>query len=215
MSKQMFDNEHQGLVVVLSGPAGSGKDTVLNEFFKLNDAAKTISATTRAPRDGEADGVDYYFYSKQQFEEAIQNDLLLEYTTYCGNYYGTLKSEVERITAMGLDVILKIEVEGAQAIKAVIPKALLVFIIPPSAHVLASRLKGRGTEDKQTLRIRLERAATEISCGKQYDYILVNDQIEQAAKELASIISAEKLRVFRNTEFLDEVTKDVKAIIGN
>jgi len=199
---------------VLSGPAGSGKDTLLNEFFRLGGAAKTISATTRAPREGERDGVDYYFMSREEFEEQIANGRLLEYTEYCGNYYGTLKSEVDRICAAGLDVILKIEVEGGRAVKALLPDALLVFLLPPSAEELARRLRGRGTETEEAVCARLARAAEEIVCGRDYDYLLINDEVEKAAQELAEIIRTEKKRVSRNKEFFNEVTSHVKAVVG-
>lgn len=204
----------RGLTVVLSGPAGSGKDTLLNEFFQLGGAAKTISATTRAPREGERHGVDYYFISREEFEQHIAGERLLEYTEYCGNYYGTLKAEVERICAAGLDVILKIEVEGGKAIKALLPDALLIFLLPPSAEELERRLRGRGTETEEAVWARLARAAEETVCGLDYDYLLINDKVEKAALELAEIIRTEKKRVSRNKEFINEVTSHVKAAIG-
>ena len=204
----------RGLIVVLSGPAGSGKDTLLNAFFEQGGAAKTISATTRAPRVGETNGVDYYFYSKEEFEQAIEEQKLLEYTSYCGNYYGTLNSEVERICASGLDVVLKIEVEGGMAIRRLLPEALLVFLLPPSAEELARRLRARGSETPEVIKARLARAAEELVYGLAYDYLLINDDVYRAAGELAEIIRTEKKRIFRNKEIFDEVTNHVKTIIS-
>lgn len=204
----------RGLVVVLSGPAGSGKDTLLNIFFERGGAAKTISATTRAPRAGENDGIDYYFYTKEEFEQAIKEGKLLEYTTYCGHYYGTLNSEIERIRSAGLDVILKIEVEGGMSIRRLLPEAVLVFLFPPTAEELTRRIYARGSETTEVIKARLARAAEELVYGRAYDYLLINDEVDRAADELAEIIRTEKKRVFRNKEIFDEVTNHVKTIIS-
>ncbi|MBQ3141870.1 MAG: guanylate kinase [Clostridia bacterium] len=206
--------KNKGLVVVLSGPAGSGKDTILERYFQTGMGKKTISATTRAIRPGETDGVDYYFMTRQQFEEAIRNDMLLEYTSYAGNYYGTLKSEINNIIADGHDAVLKIEVTGGRNVRRLFPDAVLVFLMPPSVEILVERLTARGTEDADALRRRLRTAAEEVSVGcEQYDYLIVNDTVEQAAIELDEIIRAEKLRVSRNAEFFEEVKNDVKTLI--
>jgi len=201
----------KGLILVLSGPAGSGKDTLLNRYFKFGSAKKTISATTRAIRNCEKDGIDYYFFTRERFEKAIAAGELLEYTEYAGNYYGTLYSEINRITAAGDDVILKIEVEGGQNVKKLFPEAILIFTFPPSAAILAARLRRRGTEDEQTIKKRLTVAQTEIEAAKKtYDYLIINDDADDAAKQLADIISARHAAMNENIDFMNEVKDDVK-----
>jgi len=201
----------KGLVIVLSGPAGSGKDTLLDRYFKFGTVKKTVSATTRAIRPNEIDGRDYHFYTRERFEKAIAGGELLEYIEYAGNYYGTLCSEIDRITAAGDDVILKIEVEGGQNVKKRFPEAVLIFTVPPSGEILASRLKNRGTEDEQTVKKRLAVAEIEIEIAKKaYDYLIINNDADDAARKFAEIISARHAAMSKNIDFMNEVRDDVK-----
>ncbi len=203
----MTDNK--GLLVVVSAPAGCGKDTILEQMFKKTEnAAYSISATTRAPRQGEIDGIHYHFLTKERFEEMISNGEVLEYTEYCGNFYGTPKKSVEELLEKGRDVILKIEIEGAMNIKRLYPEACLVFILPPSMEVLKSRLKNRGTETEETIECRTKQAYNELDAAKNYDYFVVNDTLETAVDDLIAIIRAEKLRKSRNLDVLAAVRGD-------
>jgi guanylate kinase len=204
----------KGLVIVLSGPAGSGKDTLLNRYFKFGSAKKTVSATTRPIRHNEIDGRDYHFFTRERFEKAITSGELLEYTEYAGNYYGTLISEINRITAAGHDVILKIEVEGGQNVKKRFPDAVMVFTFPPNADILAARLKNRGTEDEQTIKKRFTVAEKEIEIAeKVYDYLIINDDADDAAKQFADIITARHAAMSENIDFMNEVRDNVKNYI--
>lgn len=201
----------KGLVIVLSGPAGSGKDTLLNRYFKFGSAKKTVSVTTRPIRPNEIDGRDYHFFTRERFEKAIAAGELLEFTEYAGNYYGTLFSEIDRITAAGDDVILKIEVIGGKNVKMRFPEAVLIFTFPPNAEILVSRLKNRGTEDEQTVKKRLAAAENEIEAAKKiYDYLIVNDDADDAARKFADIISARHAAMSENIDFMNEVEKNVK-----
>jgi len=201
----------KGLIIVFSGPAGSGKDTLLSRYLKFGTAKKTVSATTRPMRPNETDGTDYHFFTRERFEKAISSGELLEYTEYAENYYGTLFSEIERITAAGDDVILKIEVEGGRNVKKLFPEAVLIFTIPPSAEILASRLRRRGTEDDQTIRKRLAAAEKELEAAEKfYDYLIINDDADVAARQLADVISARHAAMSENVEFVNEVRKNVK-----
>ncbi len=203
----MTDNK--GLLVVVSAPAGCGKDTILEQMFKKTDnAAYSISATTRAPRQGEIDGVHYHFLTKERFEEMIRNDEVIEYTEYCGNFYGTPKKSVEELLEKGRDVILKIEIEGAMNIKRLYSEACLVFILPPSMEVLKNRLKNRGTETEETIECRTKQAYNELDAAENYDYFVVNDVLETAVDDLIAIIRAEKLRKSRNLDVLAAVKGD-------
>ena len=176
---------------VVSGPSGTGKDTIVARLLADHpEIQHTISATTRAPREGEQDGVNYYFVSKEDFERKLQNDEIVEHTCYCGNYYGTLRSEIERRMAQGIPVILVIEVEGAGNIKRLYPGATTVFVLPPDMQELERRLRNRGTESEDTIRRRLKRAEEEIAHSVEYDEHVVNDQVEACAEALYSIIQS-------------------------
>ncbi len=196
----------RGLFIVISGPAGSGKGTVVK---KLRESLPTIgfsvSATTRAPRPGEEDGVHYHFISKEDFLRKISCGEVLEYTSYCDNYYGTLKSEAERVVEAGRDLILEIEVDGASQIKKICPDAVSIMLIPPDARVLESRLRGRGTESEEVIRRRIKRAAEEISRLPDYDYVVVNEtgRDGECADRIASIIMAEHSKTDRMKEITD------------
>lgn len=194
----------KGILFVVSAPAGCGKDTILNEVFKRNDSVGyAVSATTRAPREGEIDGVHYCFLTREQFEQKISEDEMLEYTEYCGNYYGTLRKSVQGLISQGKDAVLKIEVEGAMNIRKKFPQACLVFILPPSLEILERRLRNRGTETEEKIRERIAQARTEIDFARNYDYIIINDELEMAVSDLECVLRAEKLRKERNAALLD------------
>ena len=191
--------DRKGLLVVFSGPSGAGKGTVRKKFFeKMGDKLYySISMTTRGIREGETDGVDYHFISKEQFLEEIQKDNVLEYNEYVGNFYGTPKDVVfEKINA-GIDVVLEIEVNGAKMIKEKVPNCVSIFIAPPSYEALKERLVGRNTEPPEVIEKRLMKAEDEISSANLYDYVVINDDVDEASNEVISIIESEHLRVDR------------------
>ena len=202
---------NKGLLIVLSGPSGVGKDTVIEQVIK-NDSSitRSISATTRPARPGELNGRDYLFISEDEFCKNITEDRLLEYTKYCENYYGTLKKSVEEILADGQNVILKIEVDGAKQIKEKCPDSLRIFILPPTMQELKNRLLNRGSEPYKNLEIRLKRAIEEIKFSLQYDYIVVNDNVDECAAAINSIVNAEKFKPFRMKNIVNEVLSDEK-----
>lgn len=201
-----MDLKGKGMLVVLSGPSGSGKDTVLNKLKECDFSfEKTISATTRDMRDGEKDGVDYYFIDKNTFEERIKNDEFLEYTIYNSCYYGTPKAEVERHINKGGCILLKIEVEGAGNVRKAIPDALSIFIIPPSMEELERRLRGRGTETEEDFQNRLKIAKDELSRANEYDYVVINDDVELCAEQIVKILESEKLRYCRMENIVNDI----------
>jgi len=205
----MADN---GLLFVVSAPAGCGKDTILGELFKKTDSAGyAVSATTRAPREGEVNGVHYHFLTREEFERKITEKEVLEYTEYCGNYYGTLRKSVNDLIEQGRDAILKIEVEGAMNIRRLFPEACLVFILPPSWEVLEKRLRNRGTETEEKIAERIGQARNEIGCAKNYDYLIVNDKLDEAVDDLLAVLRAEKLRRSRNEKLLNDFGEGGKA----
>lgn len=196
----------KGQLIVVSGPSGVGKGTVLKEYLNSRDGITySVSATTRQPRPGEENGIHYYFLSREEFERTAAEGGMLEYASYNGNYYGTPKAPVEQQRNQGNDVVLEIEVQGALQVKKSCPDALLIFVAPPSFEELKNRLTGRQTEDTKTVENRLNIARQELMCAGEYDYIIVNDTVEQAVRRLGQIISANRYNKNNMKEFLDEV----------
>lgn len=186
----------KGTLLVFSGPAGTGKDTVLEAFFERNISGvwKSVSYTTREPRDGETDGVDYNFISKDEFEKLISDGEMLEYARYGLNYYGTPKAPVDSHLDSGDIVILKIEVQGASQIKKLYPDAVGVFVFPPSLETLEKRLRKRGSESDEDIARRLNIAKDELDYSVNYDYHIINDELDDAVNDLCSIVRAQQLR---------------------
>lgn len=211
----MTEPMNAGIPFVLSGPSGSGKGTIVKELLaKAPDRfALSVSATTRSPRPGEVDGRDYFFITREDFEERIARGEVLEYTQYCGNYYGTLKSEVERITAAGVNVILEIEVEGGHNAQRLLPGTVLIFILPPDRPTLEARLRGRGTNSDEDIAHRLERARMELEAALDYDYVIVNgdNAADRAAEEVISVIETEAKRISRQKELLARFADELRA----
>ncbi|MCL2109634.1 MAG: guanylate kinase [Oscillospiraceae bacterium] len=188
----------KGLLIVVSAPAGCGKDTILEAAFNLCDNLHySVSVTTRTPRDGEQDGVHYFFKTREEFAEMLKNNELFEHTEYAGNLYGTPKSTIPEMLEAGKDVVLIIEVEGAENIKKIFPDCVLIFVLPPSLAELERRLKKRGTETGDTIKRRIDIAKIEMSFVKNYDYVIINERIEDAVAAFAAVIQAEKLTVKR------------------
>ncbi|WP_062105126.1 guanylate kinase [Bacillus niameyensis] len=188
--------KEKGLLIVLSGPSGVGKGTVRKAIFSRPDARYeySISATTRAPRAGEKDGIDYFFKSREEFEQLISQDKLLEYAEYVGNYYGTPLDYVKQTLESGKDVFLEIEVQGARQVREKIPEGLFIFLMPPSLGELESRIKGRGTETVELILNRMEAARKEIELMNLYDYIVENDNVDNAVDRINAIVLAEHCR---------------------
>jgi len=193
----------KGLLLVVSGPSGAGKGTVCGEYMKrYNDCSLSVSATTRAPREGEKDGVNYYFLKEEEFKKRIAEDGFLEHAVFCGNYYGTPKDAVMKMIEGGTDVILEIEVQGAMQVRSHYPESVFVFVIPPSEEELKARLINRGTETEDVINERLERAKKEYAFVEKYNYVLVNDDKDAACDRLRAIVLAEKCVMARNYEFV-------------
>ena len=203
----------KGILVVLSGFSGSGKGTVMHKIMEkyAEQYALSISATTREPRTGEMDGVEYFFKTREEFEKMIENNELVEYAQYVGNYYGTPKAYVEEQLSAGKDVILEIEIQGALKIKEKFPDTLLLFLTPPSAEELKRRLVGRGTESMEVIESRLSRAAEEAQGMEHYDYLIVNDRLEDCVEQFHKIVANEHYRVFRNEENIKEMRSQLAA----
>ena len=201
----------KGVLTVVSGFSGAGKGTVMKRLIqKYDDYALSISVTTRKPREGERDGIEYFFKTKEEVETMIENDEFLEYARYVDNYYGTPRFYVEEMLAKGKNVILEIEIQGAMQIKAKNPEAVLVFVTPPSFEELRNRLVGRGTETADVIESRLKRASEEAEGMPSYDYILVNDQVEDCVDRLHQIILSERAKAQRNEEFINTIRQEAR-----
>ena len=201
---------HQGILVVVSGFSGAGKGTLMKELLKRYDNyALSISATTRAPREGETDGKEYFFVTKEQFEKMRDEQKLIEYAQYVNNYYGTPKEYVEQKMAEGKDVILEIEIQGALKVKKRFPDALLLFVTPPSAEELRKRLVGRGTETLEVINARLARAAEEASGMEAYDYLLINDDLDRCVEEMHQLIQLQHRKTSYHLDFLSKMREDL------
>ena len=199
-----------GVLSVISGFSGVGKGTIVKKLVEKEGYALSISATSRAPRQGEIHGREYFFLTREEFHSMIENDGLIEWAEYVNNFYGTPREYVEERLAGGEDVILEIEPQGALKVKAQYPEAVLIFIVPPNAKELENRLVGRGTEEAETIKKRLKRAAEETSFIENYEYIVINDDIEDAVSDIHHIIQAASHKRERVGEFVDVLTDDLK-----
>lgn len=203
--------EKKGILVVVSGFSGAGKGTVMKALIgRYDNYALSVSATTRAPREGEQEGREYFFRTKEEFEKMIADDALIEYARYVENYYGTPKAYVEEQLALGKDVILEIEIQGALQIKKRYPDTLLLFIAPPDAQTLRERLIGRGTESMEVIEERLSRAVEEAEGIENYDYYIVNDDLDACVEEVHELIQGEHRRVARNMESINQIRAELK-----
>ena len=202
----------KGILAVVSGFSGAGKGTLMKALLSehADQYALSISATTRGPREGEMDGREYFFKTKEQFEQMIEDGELIEHACYVGNYYGTPKSYVMEQLEAGKNVILEIEIQGALNVKKKFPDTLLLFVTPPSAQELERRLRGRGTETDEVIRSRLKRAVEEAEFMDHYDYILVNDDLETCVQEMHELIQAQRNKTSQNQEFIAEMKEDLK-----
>ena len=201
----------KGILIVVSGFSGAGKGTIMKELLKRYDNyALSISATTRQPREGEEDGREYFFKTADEFEKMIAKDELIEYARYVENYYGTPRTYVEEQLENGKDVILEIEIQGALKVKEKLPDTLLLFVTPPSAAELEHRLVGRGTETREVIASRMHRAKEEALGMDRYDYLVVNDDLDQCVEEVHEIIQSEHRRSYRNKEFIEYMKEELK-----
>lgn len=200
-----------GVLIVLSGFSGAGKGTLVKRLMELHEGyALSISATTRAPREGEMEGVHYFFKTREEFERMIEEDAFFEYAEYCGNYYGTPKAYVEEQLSKGRNVILEIEIQGALKIKEQRPDALLLFVTPKDAETLRERLTGRGTESPEVVEQRLSRAGEEAEGVEHYDYLLINDDLDTCVEEMHRIIGDARFRAVRNLGIIEEIKNSLK-----
>lgn len=208
--------DSKGILIVVSGFSGAGKGTLMKSLLKQYPGQYTlsISATTRQPRDGEEDGREYFFITKEEFEKMIAQEQLIEYARYVNNYYGTPRAYVEQKLEEGKDVILEIEIQGAMKVKKRFPETVLLFVATPTAGELKRRLTGRGTESEEVIESRLQRAVEEADGMDQYDYLIINDDLERCTKELHDIIQSEHRRSFRNMEFMENIKQDLQRLKG-
>jgi guanylate kinase len=202
-------------LLVLSAPSGGGKTSIAKSLLQArDDLGYSVSATTRPRRDGERDGADYHFLTRDEFLRRVEAGEFLEWATYAGNMYGTLRSEIDRIFARGRTAVLDVEIEGARQIRASFPNSLHLFVLPPSAEVLVNRLAGRKTESPDVVRERIARAADELAAVAEYDYAIFNEDLVQAVAQVAAILDAEARRVERQEglpAFIERLRRDVVA----
>ncbi len=196
-----------GLLFILSGPSGSGKSCIAKKLALQPSIHLAVSATTRLPREGETDGKEYYFISEIEFQNRIQKGEMLEYNRYCDHYYGTPMSEMRQEIAKGKDVILEIDVNGAKQVQKKM-HPITIFVLPPSMDVLKERLLGRGSEEEEVMKRRIQEAAREIKEALYYDYLIINSDLDQAVEEIAGIMSAEKHKTIYMKSYLEEVWKN-------
>ncbi len=204
----------KGILIILSGFSGVGKGTVVKRLLSdYDNYALSISATTRKPREGEEEGISYFFKSKEKFEKMIEEDAFIEYARYVENYYGTPKAYVQEQLDAGKDVILEIEIQGALKVKEKYPDALMLFLVPPDAQILKKRLLGRGTETAEVVRDRLKRAAQEAREMGSYEYIVVNDDLDTCVKQVHALIQSAHCKKSHNTEFIKELQQDMNCFL--
>ena len=199
---------NKGRLIVFSAPSGCGKGTMLEQILKNEDFCVSVSATTRSPREGEVDGVNYYFISKDEFTERIGEGKFLEYAEYCGNFYGTPMDKINEMLEKGKNVILEIEVQGAVKVMNKRPDALSIFIAPPSINELRRRLHKRGTESDEVIEQRVAQASNEVALAAKYDYIIVNDALEDAVEDFFHVVRAEQLRADKRPEIIADIIKN-------
>ena len=204
--------KHRGILIVVSGFSGAGKGTLMKQLVRSYDNyALSVSMTTRSPRPGEEDGREYFFVSREEFERRIEEGGLIEYASYCGNYYGTPKEYVRKQLEKGRDVILEIEIQGALKVKEQFPTALLLFVMPPSVSELKKRLEGRGTESPEVIKRRLSRAGEEADGIENYDFIVINDKLEECVEQMHGLIAAAHNTPQRNSSFIREIRQELQA----
>lgn len=203
--------EKKGILIVISGFSGAGKGTLVKELLRRHreQYSLSVSMTTRAPREGEREGVEYFFTDREHFEKEIEQDGLIEYALYCGNYYGTPRAYVEEQLAAGRNVILEIEIQGALKIKKRFPECLLIFVTPPNVKELKRRLEGRGTESEEAIANRLARAAEESEVVEAYDYLVVNDNLEQSAEDVHNLVAAARWAPVRREKFVKKIREEL------
>ncbi len=203
----------KGLLVVISGPSGVGKSTVRQALFSMkgHNLVYSVSMTTRAPRATESEAVDYYFVSKEEFDRRIEEDMFLEYAEFVGNMYGTPLDKVEELLDQGKEVVLEIDTEGALQVRSKMPDAIMIFIVPPTKEALYERLRRRGTESDYQLEKRIEKANKEFKLAHKYDYIVANDDVENAADRILAIIRAEHAKTSRSIHSYLDILEDNNA----
>lgn len=202
----------KGILLIISGFSGTGKGTVINELISKygDEYSLSVSATTRAPREGEREGIEYFFKTTEEFELMISNNELIEYACYVKNYYGTPRKYVEEQLLKGKNVILEIEIQGALDVKKLYPESVLIFLLPPDIAELERRLKGRGSESREVISERLCRAVTEVDSAYKYDYIVINDDLNNCCTSVNNIVKAEKFSVKRNIDAIDKIKSELK-----
>ena len=202
----------KGQLFIVSGPSGSGKDTVLKKLFESHPEIKfSISSVTRPMREGETEGEKYNFITHEKFFFMLDNNMLLEHNEYCGNFYGTPKALVQECIENGTDIILEIDVNGAANVRKIMPEVISIFIMPPSFDVLNKRLSGRGTEKPEVIEKRMNASIQEITRAKEYNYIVVNDVLEDAVRDLSNIILSQRNSIDRKKYLIEEVLKNVES----
>ena len=214
----MIKSKSTGQIIVISAPSGAGKGTIIKKLLEKNskDRWLSVSATSREPREGEKEGVNYYYLTEDEFKKKIKEDYFLEYAEYAGNYYGTPKEYIKEKVNQGIDVFLEIEIQGAAKIKKLVPEALFIFIMPPSLKELVRRLKGRGTESNDKIIKRFNAAYKEVNEVTKYNYVVVNDEVDTAVDKIESIIKAERCRVDRIEEvYLDTKEEEIHELLIN